>query len=212
MHFTPHRVRRTFNLRDGVAIRRFSLQSDKSATNRLAGMQPAVFHHMMIKSILTLATVFSLVVVGPAFSKTLKLPNEEFAIASITFPDDWEPEEVTNGVAGQSPDTAVYMAAVAVGTEKGMDSELDDTFTMLEEHKVKLDKDSKKESKFDLNGTEVEELLFEGKDEDGPCAVSIAFVPVKDKIVVFTYWVTTSKEKEHQGEVGKILRSLKPAS
>ena len=81
-------------------------------------MQPAVFCHIMIKSIFTLVTVLSFVVVSPAFSKTLKLPNDEFAIASITFPDDWEPEEMTNGVAGQSPDTAVYMAAVAVGTEK----------------------------------------------------------------------------------------------
>jgi hypothetical protein len=119
---------------------------------------------------------------------------------------------VANGVAGQSPDTAVYMAAVAVGSEKGMDAELEDTFAMLEEHKVMLDRGSKKENKFKLNGSEVNELLFEGKDEDGPCAVSIAFVPVKDKVVVFTYWVTTSKEKEHQEEVGKILRSLKPAS
>ena len=167
---------------------------------------------MMIKSILTLVTVLSFVAVSPVFSKTVKLPNEEFAVASITFPDDWEPEEVANGVAGQSPDTAVYMAAVAVGSEKGMDAELEDTFAMLEEHKVMLDKDSKKENKFKLNGSEVNELLFEGKDEDGPCAVSIAFVPVKDKVVVFTYWVTTSKEKEHQEEVGKILRSLKPAS
>ena len=166
----------------------------------------------MIKPILTLIIVSSLVIVSPAFSKTLKLPNDEFAIASITFPDDWEPEEVNNGVEGQSPDTAVYMAAVAIGSEKGMNAELDDTFAFLEEHKVKLDKDTKKENKFELNGTEVNELLFEGKDDDGPCAVSIAFVPIKDKVVVFTYWVTTDKEKEHQEEVGKILKSLKPAS
>jgi hypothetical protein len=163
----------------------------------------------MIKSILTFIAVSSLVAAAPAFAKTMKLPSDEFPIASITMPDDWEPEEVNNGIAGESPDSAVFLAAVAVGNEKGMNAELDDTFAFLEEHKVALDKDTKKENKFDLNGAEVNELLFEGKDEDGPCAVSIAFVPVKDKVVVFTYWVTTAKEKEHQEEVGKILKSLK---
>ena len=154
----------------------------------------------------------SLLVAAPVYSKTLKLPNEEFPIATISFPGDWEPEEINNGVAGQSPDTAVYLAAVAVGSEKGMEAELEDTFDMLKEHKVDLDKSSKKESKFKLNGEEVEELIYHGKDEDGPASVSISFVPMKDKIVVLTYWVTTSKEEKHQAEVGKILQSLKPLS
>jgi hypothetical protein len=52
-------------------------------------------------------------------------------------------------------------------------------------------------------------LTFQGKDEDGPAAVSIAFVTIKDKVVVLTYWVSTDKEKSHSDEVGKILRSLK---
>src|SRR5436853_5448973 len=105
----------------------------------------------MIKSILALLVVSSLIAT-PTFAKTLKLPGDEFPIASITFPNDWEPEEVTNGVAGQSPDTAVYLAAVAVGNEKGMNAELEDTFALLEEHKVELDKSNKKENKFKLNG------------------------------------------------------------
>ena len=166
----------------------------------------------MIKSTLTFIAILSLLAATSAFAKTLKLPGDEFPIASITFPNDWEPEEVTNGVAGQSPDTAVYLAAVAVGSEKGMNAELEDTFAMLEEHKVDLDKSTKKENKFKLNGVEAEELIFQGKDADGPTSVSISFIPIKDKIVVVTYWVTTAKEKKHQEEVAKILTSLKPVS
>jgi hypothetical protein len=166
---------------------------------------------MKTKSILAVVAISSLIGVAPSFTKTLKLPNEEFPVASISFPDDWEPEEVNNGVAGQSPDSAVYLAAVAVGNEKGMDAELDDTFAMLKEHKVNLDQSTKKENKFKLHGVEVNELLFKGKDEDGPTAVSIAFVPVKDKVVVLTYWVSTDKEEKHQEEVGKIVQSLKAA-
>jgi hypothetical protein len=166
----------------------------------------------MIKSSLSFVAILSLLGATSAFAKTMKLPGDEFPIASITFPNDWEPEEVTNGAAGTSPDSAVYLAAVAVGNEKGMNADLEDTFAMLEEHKVELDKSSQKENKFKLNGVEVDELIFRGKDEDGPTSVSISFVPVKDKVVVVTYWVTTAKEKKHQEEVAKIITSLKPVS
>jgi hypothetical protein len=162
----------------------------------------------MTKSIFTFIAISSLLV-APAFAKTMKLPNDEFAMASITFPNDWDPEEVNNGAAGESPDKAVYLSAVAVGSEKGMEAELDDTFEMLKSHDVEIDKDSKKENKFKLNGEEVDELIYHGKDEDGPCSISISFVPMKDKLIVLTYWVTTAKEEKHQEEVGKILKSLK---
>src|SRR5205809_1009659 len=99
----------------------------------LVGMRFAAFKHTMIKSILALI-VFSLLIGSSALAKTLKLPNEEFPIASLSFPDSWEPEEINNGIAGQSPDSAVYLAAVAVGNEKGMEAELEDTFDMLKEH------------------------------------------------------------------------------
>jgi hypothetical protein len=164
----------------------------------------------MNKSILSLIVCASFLAV-PAFAKTLKLPNDEFAVASINIPDSWEPEEINNGVAGESPDKAVYLAAVAVGNEKGMNAELDDTFEFLKAHNVELDKSSKTEDKFKVGDIEAEELTFQGKDEDGPAAVSIAFVPIKDKVVVLTYWVSTEQEKKHQEEVGKIVNSLKAA-
>lgn len=165
----------------------------------------------MIKSFLTILALVGLMTIS-AHAKTLKVPNDDFAIASIDIPDSWDPDEINNGVAGTSDDGAVYLAVVAVGSEKGMNAEIDDTFAMLKEHNVELDKDSKKENKFKINGLDAEELLFQGKDEDGPAAVSITLVPIKDKVVVLTYWVSTEDEKKHQEEVGKILKSLKPTS
>lgn len=165
----------------------------------------------MIKSLLTVILVAAAASVC-VDAKTLKVPNEDFAIASITIPDSWEPDEVTNGVSGTSPDGAVYLSVVGVGSDKGMDAEIDDTFAMLKEHNVTLDQASKKENKFKINDLDAEEMLFQGKDEDGPASVSITFVPVKNKVLVVTYWVSTDKEEKHSEEVGKILRSLKPAA
>jgi hypothetical protein len=164
-----------------------------------------------MKTLLTFIAIAFLATI-PVDAKTFKLPNEDFAIASIDMPDSWKPKEVENGIWGQSADTAVYMSVVAVGSEKGMTAEIEDTFEMLKTHNVNIDESTKKENKFKIGSLEANELLFQGKDEDGPCAISICFVPIKDKLIIFTYWVTTAKEKEHLAEVGKIVNSLKPTS
>lgn len=165
----------------------------------------------MLKFLLT-TVVVALLATASSQAKSLKVPNDEFPIASIDIPDSWEPEEVNNGVAGTSEDGAVYLSVVAVGSDKGMKAELDDTFAMLKEHDVELNQDSKKENKFKINGLDAEEMLFQGKDEDGPASVSITFVTIKDKLLVLTYWVSTDEEKKHQEEVGKIVSSLKASS
>ena len=110
---------------------------------------------------------------------------------------------------GESADKAVYLSVVAVGSDRGMKAEIDDTFAMLKDHAVELDESSKKENKYKVGGFDAEEMLFQGKDQDGPAAISITFVPIKDKVIVMTYWVTTAKEKKHLPEVGKIVNSLK---
>ena len=162
----------------------------------------------------TLLTILAIAFLGtlPLDAKTFKLPNDDFTIASIDMPDSWSPKEVENGVEGQSGDDAVYMSVVAVGSEKGMNAEIDEIFEMIKSHKVVLDDSTKKENKFKVGTFDATELLFQGKDDDGPCAISITFVPIKDKLVIVTYWVTTAKEKEHQAEVGKIVNSLKASS
>jgi hypothetical protein len=145
-------------------------------------------------------------------AKTFKLPNDEFTIASIDIPDSWKPKEVDRGVECQSYDDAVYMSIVAVGSDKGMNAEIDETFEMLKSRNVVLDDTTKKENKFKVGSLDATELLFQGKDDDGPTAVSIVFIPIKDKMIIATYWVETAKEKEHQKEVGTIINSLKAGS
>ena len=169
---------------------------------------PHIPHHHMIKHLITLTLIATLSTVS-AHAKTMKVPSEDAAVASIAFPDSWEPEEIESGVAAQSSDEAVYMAIVAVASEKGMDKEIEDTFAMLKEHNVELDQSTKKENKFKIGGYDAEEMLFQGKDEDGATAVSITFVPIKDKVVVITYWVSTADEAKHAEEVGAIVKSIK---
>ena len=163
----------------------------------------------MIKTILTACLLVALAVVS-AEAKTVKIPSDEDAIASITFPEDWELEAIDGGYGADSPDEQVYLSIVAVKNETDMNAEIDDVFKMLKEHNVELDESTKKENKFKINDLPAEELLYQGKDEDGPTGVSITFVPIKNNLVILTYWVTTAEEAKHQASVGKIINSLKP--
>ena len=162
----------------------------------------------MIKHFVT-ALAFSAIVVLSADAKTVRIPDADESVASITFPDDWKVTDISGGAAADSPDEHVYISAVVVKDATDVDAEIDDVFKMLKEHDVELDESTKKENKFKINNLEAEELLFQGKDKDGPCGVSITFVPVKNNLVILTYWVTTAEEEKHQPTVGKIVRSLK---
>ena len=162
----------------------------------------------MIKPLFT-AVLLTVFVAVSADAKTVRLPDADDAIASLTFPDDWKVEDISGGVAADSPDEHVYISAVVVKDATDVDAEIDDVFKMLKEQEVELDESTKKENKFKINNLEAEELLFQGKDKDGPCGVSITFVPVKNNLVILTYWVTTAEEEKHQPTVGKIVRSLK---
>src|ERR1700678_3067853 len=99
-----------------------------------------------------------------SFAKEFKLPNDDFAIASIDIPGSWKPEAVDNGVEAQSEDAAFYLSIIAVGTEKGIKEDTDATFDMLKEHKVKIDESSQKTGKGQVNGLPTESITLKGKD------------------------------------------------
>ena len=143
-----------------------------------------------------------------AFSATFKLPDDK-PVVSITIPDSWKPEEIEKGVQGQTADSDVYLSIEITKSEKGMNAIIDGSFSMLKEHKIDLKKGGRKENKFDLNGLPADELLFQGKDEDGPTVVSITFVPVKDTVLVFTYWASPEGDKKHTKELSAIVQSVK---
>ncbi len=147
--------------------------------------------------------------VSPCVAKEFKLPADK-PVAIISIPDSWNPTAIGRGFQTQTADQDVYLSVEATTTEKEMTGIIDETDAMLKTHKVALNKVNVKDNKFKLNGLPAEELLYNGKDEDGPTMVSITFVTVGKAAVVFTYWASVEGNKKHQEELGKILNSLRP--
>ena len=91
-----------------------------------------------------------------------------------------------------------------------MNSIIDEMFKMLREQKVSLDHDSKKESKYQINGLAADETSYDGSGAEGPAAVRVIFVPVnKDAVLVLTYWAALKLAKEHDKEANAIVQSIK---
>ena len=160
---------------------------------------------LALLSALTLATGL----VSSARAETFKLPDKH-PVVSVTYPDSWKPEEIDRGVQGQSSDGAIYLSVEASKSEKGMNEIIDGTFDMFKEHKVVIDKDTKKVNKMQIAGEDAEEMLFTGKDEDGPAAISITTLTVGDSVIVISYWSSTDEEAKHRTEISKIVNSIKP--
>ena len=183
--------------------------------SRLRGYVPAADYRFRVErnKLLMKTKIFVglfVLVSSVAYSngRTVNLPNDEFAIASITFPSSWRLSPVPNGMEGTSPDGAVYISVVAVGNSSGLVKDLKETQQILEKHKVTLDKSSQSENRFTVNGLPARELVYQGKDEDGRATVSFCKFDLGDKMIVTTYWVSTAQEKPHADEVRRIVLSL----
>ena len=147
--------------------------------------------------------------VSPARSATFKLPDGK-PVVTLAIPDAWKPEEIARGVRGRTADATVYLSAETTKTEKDMNAIIDGSLATLKEHKVSFDNASKKENKFTINGLPADEMLYEGKSEDGgPTTVSVTFVSLRDGVLVFTYWASTDGEKKHGKEISAIVQSVR---
>ena len=155
-----------------------------------------------------LTAVLALLCLQGMTAKEFKLP-EDHPVASVTYPDSWKPEAIEKGVQGQTADNGAYLSVETTTDKKEMATIIDDTFAKLKEHNVDLHRNVKSERKFLINGLPADELLYDGKDEDGPTMVSITFVTVGKTALVLTYWASADSNKKHEREIERILASLK---
>lgn len=161
----------------------------------------------LMKTLVCLVFAFA-AAISAGSAKEFKLPADK-PVASIDIPDAWNPTAIQRGYQTQTADQEVYLSIETTSDEKEMSAIIDETDAMLKSHKVVLNKVNRKDNKFKVNGLPAEELLYNGKDEDGPTMVSITFVTIRKAAVVFTYWASVEGNKKHQDELGKILNSLR---
>jgi hypothetical protein len=160
------------------------------------------------------ALICILTFAGPIFANaaTLDFPSDA-PVASITIPDQWQPEGTATGVVATSDDGAVFIST-DVATEESMDQVVSDAVDFLTNNGVKIDTSTQKQTPATMyDGLSISMVEWEGTDKDGPVSVSLAFVvPKEDTAVVVTYWGSKGAEDKHQDAIVQMLLSIRAAN
>lgn len=112
-----------------------------------------------------------------------------------------------------SDDQSVYIAVEAtdLSSQSVIEDAMKASLSYLKKKGVEVDQSSAKQSQAKLNGMEVIDVDWKGKDSEGDCIVSLSVVVVTgSKGLLVTYWASPEGEKKNSQEVIGILHSIKP--
>jgi hypothetical protein len=130
-------------------------------------------------------------------------------IAKITIPADWKVTEEDDIINSTSADESIRLD-IEIFDSDNLDEALQSTVDYLKEVKVTIDDKSLKESEGKINGLDAVFHSYDGKDEDGPCVVSLCFIIISEKkLVSILHWSPAKVEEEQQKQVLAILNSVK---
>jgi hypothetical protein len=149
-----------------------------------------------------------------AWAGDYKLPDQN-PVASFTIPASWKPAEYEDGVEAVSDDQSVYIAVEAtdLSSQSVIEDAMKASLSYLKKKGVEVDQSTAKQSQAKLNGMDVIDVDWKGKDSEGDCIVSLTVVVVTgNKGLLVTYWASPEGEKKNAQEVVGILNSIKPTN
>jgi hypothetical protein len=143
-----------------------------------------------------------------ALAGTFPVPAEN-PIATVSIPDNWNPNAYDGGVEGTSADGKLYVAFESVdaadvktATEEGL--------KYFIKNGVTIDPDSLKTKDIKINDLAAFDLSFTGKDKDGPANISLTLVQTnaKGKFLLLYYWGSSEGENANGADLKAISDSI----
>jgi hypothetical protein len=163
-----------------------------------------------------LKAIFSLIIVTALAVSVragdFKLPDDS-PVASFTIPASWGPSEYEDGVEATSDDGSIYIAVEAadLSSSEDVSSAMTEALKYLTKKGVTVDADSTKQTSTKVNGMDVVDVRWDGKDSDGACRVSLSIVIVTAKKgLLLTYWGSPEGAKKYSKDLDAIAESIKP--
>jgi hypothetical protein len=150
--------------------------------------------------------------VAPAAAKTLTIPESD-PLVTVEVPDkDWTVGKIAKGVEISTADDEVYLAIESTGAASTKQL-IDDAVAYLKREGVTIDSSTQKEKQGKLNGFDIADVGWNGKDKDGDVVIHLTIMSITpERDIVFTYWASPLGDKHYDPELGKILQSIKKAA
>jgi hypothetical protein len=148
--------------------------------------------------------------IAPAISATHKVPGDE-PIASVTIPDSWRTREFGECVEATSPDGAVFF--LVMPAERKIAESMGEAMRYLRNRGgITVKSETRKDESGKLNGMEVRNVSWQGKNSKGDVKICFAVVSVaENKPLLVAYWCSPEAEKKHRKGLDKILQSIAKA-
>ena len=164
---------------------------------------------MKLHRLFTIAAL-SLTVLA-AQAGVIRFPENRPAV-SINIPDSWNPETLPKGVTAESPDGVATLIFEFAKSEKDLDGIIDENIDWLvKEHGVRINANSKQEDKGAAGGIASDVLFYDANHKEyGPARVGFMFTPVKNGVLVTTFWVSKDGASKHLGAINRILSTVRP--
>ena len=147
-----------------------------------------------------------------AWAGDFKLPDQS-PVASFSIPASWKPAEYEDGVEAMSDDESVYIAVEAtdLSSTSVIEDAMKQSLSYLNKKGVEVDQSTAKQTQAKLNGMDVVDVSWRGKDSTGECNVSLTVVVVTGKKgLLLTYWASPDGEKKNSQDLVQILHNIKP--
>ena len=157
---------------------------------------------------LLLAALLALALPATALAKNFSI-GDATPFASVTVPDNWDPEEVDNGVTANSPDgTYVSLEAVALGD---LEKSITENLKYLAGEGVSINDSSLEKGDGEIGGIKFVFRKWTGTDKDGPTLVTLAIAVLdEERTVVMTTWSAPETDKSDGPALEAIAGSIKP--
>lgn len=158
------------------------------------------------------AIVLACALVAPAMAKTLTIPESD-PLVNIEVPDSgWEVTKIARGVEISTADDELYLAIKATGAASTKEL-IDQAVNYLKREGVTIDLKTQKESQGKVNGFDVADVGWEGKDKDGDVVIHLTVMSITpEREILFTYWASPKGDKKYDPETAKIFQSVKKAA
>jgi len=112
-----------------------------------------------------------------------------------------------------SDDESVDIAVEAtdLSSTSVIEDAMKQSLSYLNKKGVEVDQSTAKQTQAKLNGMDVVDVSWRGKDSTGECNVSLTVVVVTGKKgLLLTYWASPDGEKKNSQDLVQILHSIKP--
>src|ERR1700694_4702749 len=160
----------------------------------------------MAKFLFTMLLCLGLV--AAAFGGRHKVPPDE-PIVTVQLPDKWKTTERGEHIEAMSPEGTVSFLVMPAEAKKINEAMGEAMRYLRNKGGITVKGESMKREEGQLNGMDVKNVSWLGKNQMGDVKISFKIMSVPEgKPVIVVYWASPDTEKKHQKELNKILQSI----